>query len=260
MLAALPWFRQGWMPSAWRTDLLARQNKKDRDITHAALAGLVYSMLQSDTADENGRVTVACALPAPRKFFRDWDAWRNGLPMGLTERDPLFGEFLSERSKPTSYWLMAATITLAVAAVGFEVGSLLPFGSEPHIQQNHATDVGEASAENIVPQKTIAARSIAPYQTAGQAIPLSTGITAKSDTDRPGGDYDSVNIGDLLSCQKLCAEQTRCKAYTFVPPGYTWKYTKWRGPSPRCWLKERATNEIRTPGMTSGIRELVTGR
>jgi hypothetical protein len=42
------------------------------------------------------------------------------------------------------------------------------------------------------------------------------------DTDLPGGDYTSHRLSeaDAILCQKLCAEDQRCLAWTYVAPGY----------------------------------------
>ncbi len=54
--------------------------------------------------------------------------------------------------------------------------------------------------------------------------------------DRPGGDYTSHRLAesDPLLCQRLCAEDQRCLAWTYVKPGYQ------ESTSAICWLK----NEI----------------
>ena len=50
--------------------------------------------------------------------------------------------------------------------------------------------------------------------------------------DRPGGDYASHRLdkADASVCQRLCAEDQRCLAWTYVAPGY-------QEPSAVCWLK-----------------------
>jgi len=54
----------------------------------------------------------------------------------------------------------------------------------------------------------------------------------EANTDRPGGDYTSLRLADAdaLACQKNCAEDQRCLAWTYVAPGY-------QEPSAVCWLK-----------------------
>jgi len=68
-------------------------------------------------------------------------------------------------------------------------------------------------------------------------------------TDRPGGDYTSFRLPklDALSCQKLCAEDQRCLAWTYVAPGY-------QETSPVCWLKNAIPAGVRTDVCcTSGV-------
>jgi len=51
-------------------------------------------------------------------------------------------------------------------------------------------------------------------------------------TDRPGGDYTSHRLpeADPILCQKLCAEDQRCLAWTYVAPAY-------QEANAVCWLK-----------------------
>ncbi len=86
-LASLPWFRQGWMPNAWRVALLSKQSARDRATVRAALADLMYAMVDANDADARGRVTVARVKQAPRNFVQDWAEWREGLPSIISQRD-----------------------------------------------------------------------------------------------------------------------------------------------------------------------------
>ncbi len=54
----------------------------------------------------------------------------------------------------------------------------------------------------------------------------------EANTDLPGGDYSSHRLSDAdaILCQKLCAEDQRCLAWTYVAPGY-------QEASAVCWLK-----------------------
>ena len=86
-LASLPWFRQGWMPNAWRVALLSQQSARDRATVRAALADLMYAMVDANDADARGRVTVARVKQAPRNFVQDSAEWREGLPSIISQRD-----------------------------------------------------------------------------------------------------------------------------------------------------------------------------
>jgi hypothetical protein len=68
-------------------------------------------------------------------------------------------------------------------------------------------------------------------------------------TDRPGGDYSSHRLSeaDAILCQKLCAEDQRCLAWTYVAPGY-------QEANAVCWLKNSVPEGTRTDACcTSGV-------
>lgn len=68
-------------------------------------------------------------------------------------------------------------------------------------------------------------------------------------TDRPGGDYTSHRLSeaDAVLCQRLCAEDQRCLAWTYVAPGY-------QEASAVCWLKNAVSTATRTDACcTSGV-------
>jgi hypothetical protein len=55
--------------------------------------------------------------------------------------------------------------------------------------------------------------------------------TYERNTDRPGGDYTSFDIGGGPAvCRSACANDQRCVAWTFVRENV-------QAPSQRCWLK-----------------------
>ncbi len=90
---------------------------------------------------------------------------------------------------------------------------------------------------------------------AAQQEPPAAGETQRAftsfepNTDMPGGDYTSFRLpqADALLCQKLCAEDQRCLAWTYVAPGY-------QEPSPICWLKNTVPAGTRTDTCcTSGV-------
>ena len=51
--------------------------------------------------------------------------------------------------------------------------------------------------------------------------------------DRPGNDYYSTDLPSAKpeQCEALCKGDNRCRAFTYVKPGFH------QGPRPRCWLK-----------------------
>jgi hypothetical protein len=71
----------------------------------------------------------------------------------------------------------------------------------------------------------------------------------EANTDRPGGDYTSHRLSeaDAILCQKLCAEDQRCLAWTYVAPGY-------QEANAVCWLKNIVPSGTRTDACcTSGV-------
>jgi hypothetical protein len=89
MLAALPWFRQGWMADPLRKALLETQSAEDRATTRDALAALAFTVVDASEAEPDGRVTVARVASPPRDWQIHWADWRAGLPRTLPERDML---------------------------------------------------------------------------------------------------------------------------------------------------------------------------
>jgi hypothetical protein len=67
--------------------------------------------------------------------------------------------------------------------------------------------------------------------------------------DRAGGDYRSFEITPDAtggSCAKACQGDSRCRAFTYVRPGYG-------GASARCYLKDKITRPRRKPCCISGV-------
>ena len=67
--------------------------------------------------------------------------------------------------------------------------------------------------------------------------------------DRVGGDYRHFDIpagADASSCASACKGEARCRAWSYVRPGY-------QGPSGRCYLKSRITPPRRKPCCVSGV-------
>ena len=67
--------------------------------------------------------------------------------------------------------------------------------------------------------------------------------------DRTGGDYRHFELasdptGD--SCKKACEDENRCRAWTYVRPGYGQA-------AARCYLKDRVTRPRRKPCCMSGV-------
>jgi hypothetical protein len=81
-------------------------------------------------------------------------------------------------------------------------------------------------------------------------IPPGKGITQENDVNRPGMDYKnfSLDTPDPSLCQKACADDPNCKAYTYVKPGI-------QGDKARCWLKKAVPPGKRDSCCVSGVKE-----
>ncbi|MGA1862011.1 choice-of-anchor C family protein [Deferribacter thermophilus] len=69
-------------------------------------------------------------------------------------------------------------------------------------------------------------------------------------TDRPGYDYKNFDLqqNNALLCKQACDNDPKCKAWTFVKPGY-------QGPNPRCWLKYAVPNPVLNTFTISGVKK-----
>jgi hypothetical protein len=68
-------------------------------------------------------------------------------------------------------------------------------------------------------------------------------------TDRQGGDYRSFDVAaeaGAEACRAACDDDQKCRAWTFVRPGYL-------GAGARCFLKSQIKPPRRKPGMISGV-------
>jgi hypothetical protein len=73
-------------------------------------------------------------------------------------------------------------------------------------------------------------------------------VTMESQTDRGGSDLDMSEGGQASDCQKKCAMDERCQAYTWVQPGY-------QGAQARCYLKHSVPNTSPCPQCVSGVKK-----
>jgi hypothetical protein len=67
--------------------------------------------------------------------------------------------------------------------------------------------------------------------------------------DRYGGDYRNFEIPstqDVQACKQTCESENRCRAWTYVRPGYA-------GPAARCYLKDKIKPPRRKPCCMSGV-------
>lgn len=73
--------------------------------------------------------------------------------------------------------------------------------------------------------------------------------TIERGVDRPGNDYSDFDLvaPDLGLCRQACADDEKCRAYTYVSPGI-------QGPKPRCWLKDSVPASTNNLCCTSGVK------
>jgi hypothetical protein len=76
-------------------------------------------------------------------------------------------------------------------------------------------------------------------------ISLAPAAYAVDGFNLPGSDYANFTADSALVCRQTCAGDSKCKAYTWVKPGY-------QGPSGRCWLKTRVPSLVKDSCCDSG--------
>ena len=83
----------------------------------------------------------------------------------------------------------------------------------------------------------------------GAGVVENKGGPVEFSIDRTGGDYKNVDVAtdpDGAPCEAACKADDRCRAWTYVRPGYL-------GASARCFLKEKLTAPRRKPCCLSGV-------
>lgn len=101
--------------------------------------------------------------------------------------------------------------------------------------------------KNQVPPRTENNCCVSGVRGAGVIEPR-TGPTEFS-VDRLGGDYRMIELpadGTAASCEAACRGDNRCRAFTFVRPGYI-------SQAPRCYLKDKITRPRHKPCCISGV-------
>lgn len=81
-------------------------------------------------------------------------------------------------------------------------------------------------------------------------VKAGAGGAQEANTDRPGGDFNSVNLplgSNASACRNLCNADGTCKAWTFVKAGF-------QGANPRCWLKSSVPPKVANNCCTSGVK------
>jgi hypothetical protein len=70
----------------------------------------------------------------------------------------------------------------------------------------------------------------------------------ESGTDRPGGDLmPGFAVPTSSSCETACRNNAKCRAYTYVKPGY-------QGPQGQCWLKNTVPPPKANSCCDSGVK------
>ena len=75
-------------------------------------------------------------------------------------------------------------------------------------------------------------------------------VTLENNINRSGGDYRNFALPEAKPelCRDACANDPRCRAYTYVRPHY-------QGPNARCWLKNSAPNGSSNACCISGVKQ-----
>ena len=98
-----------------------------------------------------------------------------------------------------------------------------------------------------VPSRVESASSVSGVRGAGVIEPK--GGPVEFSIDRIGGDYRSFELPSDptgLACKAACEGEARCRAWTYLRPGYA-------GPAARCYLKDRVKPPRRRPCCISGV-------
>jgi hypothetical protein len=74
-----------------------------------------------------------------------------------------------------------------------------------------------------------------------------TFATRQEDTNRPGGDYQDLELASAARCQSACTGDAKCMAWSWVKPGI-------QGVNARCWLKNSVPNAVSDACCTSGVK------
>lgn len=101
--------------------------------------------------------------------------------------------------------------------------------------------------KNAVPPRVPSSCCVSGVRGAGVVEPRNSVL--ESETDRPGGDYRSVEVATDpkgATCKAVCDDDKKCRAWTYARPGYI-------GKSARCFLKDHIKPPRRKPGFISGV-------
>ena len=100
---------------------------------------------------------------------------------------------------------------------------------------------------NQVPPRSEDACCVSGVRGAGVVMPRSGAI--EYSIDRIGGDYRNFDVtvdAAGADCETMCKNETRCRAWTYVRPGYI-------GPTARCYLKDKIKPPHHKPCCISGV-------
>lgn len=113
----------------------------------------------------------------------------------------------------------------------------------PAVSDEHAV----CWLKNAVPPRVPSSCCVSGVRGAGVVEPRNSFLEVE--TDRPGGDYRSVEVETDpkgATCKAVCDEDKKCRAWTYARPGYI-------GKSARCFLKDHVKPPRRKPGFISGV-------
>jgi len=110
-----------------------------------------------------------------------------------------------------------------------------------------ADGVARCWLKNTVPARAPGSCCVTGVRGAGVIEPHSDGV--EHSIDRPGGDLRSLELkaGEGKdACRAACTAENKCRAWTYVRPGYM-------GKEARCFLKKEIKPPRRKAGFISGV-------
>lgn len=186
---------------------------------------------------------------------------------------------IERRQARMAWWVAAALVLLAIAGIDTRLGRVAaqpatdrPGGEYAHFDLDSgdpaecalrcerdrrckawsfsyptARDVAACSLKNIVPRRVESACCVSGVRGAGVVEPRTGGI--ETSIDRFGGDYRNFEVRSdqpAEACRDACAADPKCRAWTYVRPGYG-------AMGPHCYLKSQIKPPRRKPCCVSGV-------
>jgi hypothetical protein len=72
-------------------------------------------------------------------------------------------------------------------------------------------------------------------------------LTAENRIDRPGSDLNNFVVRSYQECERACAGEAQCAAWSYVRPGV-------QGAGARCWIKGSVPHPVDNANAISGVK------